>query len=151
MRRRGDDVTDAEQLYEHRADEGEWDDEPADVRVRPTTTEVVSFRLSGDELDRIQDVARRRGVSLSEFIRKALEHELEGGPLAAFDDVWIGAVKAILGSEWMRHSTRPSASQEAEFPATYQVVPDFPPTSQNVTSSEGAGPIDDSPRLPLDA
>ncbi len=143
-----DEVSDAQELYEHTADNDEWEEEPADISVRPSTTEVVSFRIASDELDRVQSAAARDGVSLSVFIRSALHQAVAGGPTAALDDVWIGAIKVILGPEWRRVS-RPSASSAPERPPTYQVVPNYPPSSQNVTSSEGAARLDDTPRLPL--
>jgi len=148
----------ADELYEHRHDEDEWEDEPAEVRARPTTTEVVSFRLGSDELDRLQASARERGVSLSEFIRGAIERELGGGPTSELEDLYTGAAKVILGAEWRRAMTRPSVGWSLLFrsglsvrpiPTVFQVVPDFPPTSQNVTSSEGAEPLDPQERLPL--
>lgn len=147
----------AEELFEHRDDEGEWDDEPAEVQVRPTTTEVVSFRLGSGDLDRLQAAARARGVSLSEFIRQALESELGGGPAAELDDIFTGVAKVILGAEFRGAHSRPSAgwrmlrrsgSDVGEVPAVIQVVPEFPPTSQNVTSSEGARRLDPPEPLP---
>lgn len=148
----------AKELYEHRNDEDEWEDEPAEVEVRPTTTEVVSFRLGSDELDRLQAAARDRGVSLSEFIRGAIERELGGGPAAELDDLYTGAMKVILGAEWRRAMSRPSAERSLSvrsgsrfepIPTTFQVVPDYPPASQNVTSSEGAESLDPQERLPI--
>lgn len=148
----------AEELFEHRNDDDEWEEEPAEVHVRPSATEVVSFRLTGDELDRLQSAARDRGASLSEFIRRAIEHELGGGPAAELDDFYAGATRVILGAEWRRAMSRPSVgwslllrsgSGVRPIPAVFQVVPDFPPTSQNVTSSEGAERLDPQERLPL--
>lgn len=148
----------AEELYEHRDDKDEWEEEPAEVHARPTTTEVVSFRLRSDELDRLQAAAKDRGVSLSVFIRDALERELGGGPTAELEDLYTGAAKVILGGEWRRAMTRPSAGWSLLFrsgpsvrpiPTVFQVVPDFPPTSQNVTSSDGAERLDPQERLPL--
>lgn len=57
----------------------EWEDEPADVHVRPVTTEVVSFRVTSDELDRIQEAARRRHLSVSELIHTLLQREMNSG------------------------------------------------------------------------
>lgn len=150
-------MTKAAELFEHRHDDDEWDDEPADVRVRPSTTEVVSFRLASDELDRLQSAARERGVSLSELIRGAIQRDLGGGAASALGDVYIGATRAILGIEW-RSVSRPSVGWSLlvrssagvrPIPTVFQVVPDFPPTSQNVTSSEGAERLDRQQRLPL--
>lgn len=136
-------MTEAQDLHKQRAEHDEWEDEPADVRVRPSTTEVVSFRLASEELDRVQEAATRRGVSVSELIRSALKQALDGGSTTGLDDVSIGPIKVFLGAEWSRRMTRPSASGD--------LVPDYPPSSQNVTSSEGAERLDDVPRLPLEA
>lgn len=67
-------MTDPEiaELHQHRDDPDEWDDEPENVFVRPVVSEVVSFRLPSDELDWLQEAARDRGESLSEFIRDSI-------------------------------------------------------------------------------
>lgn len=154
------DVTKPDELFRRRHDEDEWEEEPAEVRVRPSTTEVVSFRLGSDELDRVQEAARGRGISLSEFIRGAIERELDGGPAACVDDVYVGAMKTILGAEWSRDVSRSSVSWSLllrsiegrrPIPSMVHVVPDFPPTSLNITSSEGAEPLDDQEQLPFSA
>jgi len=44
----------ADDLFEHRNDPDEWDDQPVEIEVRPAGSEVVSFRLPSDELDRVQ-------------------------------------------------------------------------------------------------
>ena len=63
---------DIEELHAGRDDPDEWDEEPAVVRVRPTTTSVVSFRVSHDELDRLQSIAGARGESISDFVRDSI-------------------------------------------------------------------------------
>ncbi len=67
----------ADDLYENRYDPDEWDDLSVQIEVRPTGSEVVSFRLPADELDRIVDAADAAGESLSEFVRGALRDRLE--------------------------------------------------------------------------
>ena len=63
---------DVEELHAGRDDPDEWDEEPAGVRVRPTTTSVVSFRMPHDELDMLQSIARARGESVSDFVRDSI-------------------------------------------------------------------------------
>lgn len=63
---------DIEELHAGRDDRDEWEQTPAAVRVRPTTTSVVSFRVSHDELDRLQSIARERGESVSDFVRDSI-------------------------------------------------------------------------------
>lgn len=65
--------TEADDLYESRYDPDEWDERPVQIEVRPTGSEVVSFRLPADELDRIVEA----GESLSQFVRGALRDRLE--------------------------------------------------------------------------
>ena len=67
----------ADDLYDHRNEPGEWDDQPVDIEVRPTGSEVVSFRLPSDELDRVVEAAKAAGESLSQFVRGALRARLE--------------------------------------------------------------------------
>lgn len=69
--------TGADDLYENRYDPDEWDEQPIQIEVRPTGSEVVSFRLPADELDRIVEAAEKSGESLSEFVRGALRDRLE--------------------------------------------------------------------------
>ena len=63
---------DVEELHTGRDDPDEWDEEPAAVRVRPTTTSVVSFRMPHDELDMLQSIAGARGESISDFVRDSI-------------------------------------------------------------------------------
>lgn len=63
---------DIEELHAGRDDRDEWEQTPAAVRVRPTTTSVVSFRVSHDELDRLQSIAGERGESISDFVRDSI-------------------------------------------------------------------------------
>ena len=67
----------ADDLYEHRNDPDEWDDQPVEIEVRPARSEVVSFRLPSDELDRVAEAAQAAGESLSQFVRGALSARLE--------------------------------------------------------------------------
>ena len=62
----------AEELHAGRDDPDEWDEEPAAVHVRPTTTSVVSFRMAHSELDRLQSIAGARGESISDFVRDCI-------------------------------------------------------------------------------
>lgn len=67
----------ADDLFEHRNDPDEWEDQPVEIEVRPAGSEVVSFRLPSDELDRVMEAARAAGESLSQFVRGALSGRLE--------------------------------------------------------------------------
>ena len=63
---------DAEELHASRDDPDEWDDETAEVHVRPMTTSVVSFRMPHDDLNRLQSISRARGESISDFVRDSI-------------------------------------------------------------------------------
>ena len=63
---------DVEELHTSRDDPDEWDDQTAEVHVRPMTTSVVSFRMPHDELNRLQGIARARGENISDFVRDSI-------------------------------------------------------------------------------
>jgi Ribbon-helix-helix protein, copG family len=65
-------------LYEHRHDAGEWEDEAEAIEVRPSKSAVLSVRLPREILDTLEDTAAASGQSLSEFVRAAIEHRLRG-------------------------------------------------------------------------
>ncbi|CAN5684495.1 hypothetical protein BH24ACT26_BH24ACT26_02090 [soil metagenome] len=100
----------AAELHEHRHDEGEWEDEPAEVEVRPKSTSVVSFRLPSEELDALEDAAERTGESMSEFVRKALALRLHGTPIGPAVEVSSGATRLVIRSHVVTESrTEPGA------------------------------------------
>ena len=63
----------ADELERTRDDEGEWSNEPVEIEVRPTRTQVVSFRLPLEELEQLAAAAGLVGETLSEYIRGAIE------------------------------------------------------------------------------
>lgn len=87
---------DVEQLHAGRDGPDEWDEEPATVRVRPTTTSVVSFRVSHDELDRLQSIARERAESISDFVRDSIRVRIGhlSGPGAAVSGEHVATTAA---------------------------------------------------------
>ncbi len=62
----------ADELYSKRHDRGEWSLKPVAVAVKPTRTEVISFRLPSEELDLLEVAAQRAGQSISDYVRGAL-------------------------------------------------------------------------------
>lgn len=133
-----------EDLYRRRRDLGEWDDEPAAVQVRPTTTEVVSFRLVPDELDRLQAAVQERGESLSKFIRDSIQMRLRGTDFAGLEDITAAARTVLLYA-----GPRGSGSKVSSSGVPSSGVPDYPPIPQNLTSSEGVRSDDQQSRLPM--
>lgn len=63
----------ADQLESAREDAGEWSEDRVDIDVQPSRSQVVSFRLPLEELERLQAMARAENESISEFIRDAVE------------------------------------------------------------------------------
>lgn len=64
------------EVTKDRNDAEAWQD--VDVVVKPAGTEVVSFRVPSALLDRIEAAAEDSGVSLSQFVRDAVEERLTG-------------------------------------------------------------------------
>ncbi|MFN2490356.1 MAG: ribbon-helix-helix protein, CopG family [Actinomycetota bacterium] len=114
----------AEELYEHRHDEGEWEDEPAEVEVKPKATSVVSFRLPTEELDALEEAAERAGESVSEFVRKALALRLHGKPIGPTVEVSSGATRLVVRSHVVTESRTESGAGD---------VPDLPPMQAAIT------------------
>jgi predicted DNA-binding protein len=63
----------AAELEASRDDPEEWDSERVEIDVQPGRSQVVSFRLPLEELERLSAIAGATGESLSEFIRGAVE------------------------------------------------------------------------------
>ena len=57
-------------------------DEQIEVERRPRAGAVLSIRLSGDEVERLQQLARDRGVSLSRLGREALTAFIKSGAVS---------------------------------------------------------------------
>lgn len=85
-----DDQQLARELYEHRSDPDQWEDTPAEVKVRPARNEVVSFRLPSDQLDLIEQLAAEAGQSISEFLRNAVLAYVRGETMTPVLDVQAG-------------------------------------------------------------
>lgn len=124
----------ADDLYEHRNDPDEWDDQPAEIEVRPAGSEVVSFRLPSDELDRVVEAAQAAGESLSQFVRGALSARLEPPGQALARTVTTGPLARYV-------RTGPLVSGVHVHPGTvsaYVVRDQTGERPQSVTSCEGA-------------
>lgn len=66
-------MTDADDVLAHSEDEGEWDDQPVAAAVRPSGNQVLSARIPVALAEQVFDEAARRGVSMSEVVRAAIE------------------------------------------------------------------------------
>jgi hypothetical protein len=113
----------AREVFAHRDDPDEWDDQPEQIEVAPARSEVVSFRLPSEELDSLEEAASRAGESLSEYIRTALAVRLHGQPIGPSVEVSSGAHRLTIRSHIVV-SSRTDAPQS--------IVPDLPPMTQSV-------------------
>lgn len=114
----------AEQLHAHRDDADEWEDAPASVKVKQSRTEVVSFRLPSDELDRLEEAAAAAGETISVFIRRVLQQHLGGLPPSL--QVTSGALRLFAhGSNLSQNYVEPAVA-----------VPDYPPSLSNISPAE---------------
>ncbi len=69
----------AAELEAARDDEGEWGDEAVEIDVRPSRTQVVSFRMPLEELETVVAAAKATGETVSEFVRKSIMFRLRPG------------------------------------------------------------------------
>jgi len=112
----------AKQLYETRNDPSEWGPEESDIEVRPKGTEVVSFRLPSEELDKVIEAAKTAGESLSQFIRGSLALRVHGKPIGPAVEISSGHGKLVIRSLIVVDSKTENPS----------IIPDFPPEGQSV-------------------
>jgi hypothetical protein len=108
----------ARELYEHRNDPGEWEEEPEPIEVRPARTSVVSVRLPRDEMDALEAAAAAAGESLSEYVRKAIAWRLGAVSPTPFSVVNRSVGYAAYQTQtdefraWSRPSEAPSEPRE---------------------------------------
>lgn len=91
-------LNDAEEILEHRDDEGEWEEDPEQFDVRPSRSEAVSFRLPVEEMDALEEAAVKNGESLSEYLRKSLALRLHGMPIGPAVEVSSGVSRLTIRS-----------------------------------------------------
>lgn len=77
----------AGKLEASREDERAWSETPAEIEVRKPPTQVVSFRLSVDELEGLITAAKVAGESVSEYVRGALELRARRGRALPYADL----------------------------------------------------------------
>lgn len=83
----------AEELERTRDDEGEWGEDRIDVAIRPSRSQVVSFRLPLEELETLTQVTAVTGESLSDFIRTAIAQRIRH---AMAPSVYVTHTAAIM-------------------------------------------------------
>jgi hypothetical protein len=86
----------AGRLEASREDERAWSEVPAAIEVRKAPTQVVSFRLSVDELEGLTTAAKATGETVSEYVRGALElRALRGRALPYVDVGYYSGVMTV--------------------------------------------------------
>ena len=100
----GEDVDpQAEELYRHRNDPGEWSEAAEPIEVRPVRSESVSFRLPSAELDALESAAQAARLSLSAYIREALRRQAaSAAPVQLPVQVTADGTQADLGGPAVR-------------------------------------------------
>jgi hypothetical protein len=76
----------AQELYEHRGDPGEWDDEAVPLERRRSNTAVISVRLPQSEYRALRQAAQAAGESLSDYVRGAIAQRHSAANVAFLHD-----------------------------------------------------------------
>lgn len=133
-----DDRVLAQQLHSSRGDAQEWEEAPAEVRVKPSRSEVISFRVPSDLLDELEQAAGAQHVSVSGYIRKALVTYMRGSgtealAMDALVDVHYGlhhrGPSGMSGPSGLTVRTALRSPGRTENSAEIERVPDYPPSS----------------------
>lgn len=100
----------ARELYEHRHDEDEWEDEPEPIEVRPSRSSMLSIRLPRDVFEALTQAAEQKGENLSEYVRKAIMYRIQtsGVRIVTVLNSSIGSPGAPLQTEDRRVWTEPT-------------------------------------------
>ncbi len=120
----------ADEMFEGRNNPLMWDEMSTDIAVTPRKSEVVSFRLPSDELDRLEVAASEAGETISEFLRAALAERMLGpGRILPEFDLMASRGSVVLFIELKRRSCNRA---EVEGQSEFAEVPDFPPRSMSI-------------------
>jgi hypothetical protein len=116
----------AEDAFAHRHDPGEWAEEPADITVKPSGSEVVSVRVPSALFDHLEQAASEAGQTISQFVRDAIAFRLAGTSLwePTLDRVGSSAQRLLV-----RHLYSESWTEGVRSTFEDVTVPDVPPTT----------------------
>ena len=98
--------SEADEVLAHSEDEGEWEEEPAQIESRPSGTQVVSARLPSPLAEALLAEAQRLNVRPSEVIRAAVERWLTTKPSGMVD------IRASAGQNMRIVSPMPDSRSE---------------------------------------
>jgi predicted nucleic acid-binding protein len=108
-KKRETNAQDADELYAHRHDPDEWEDEAEPIVVRPSRTSVVSVRIPTEDLDAIEQAAAQTHQTISEYIRAAIAAQLRAiaPPSATFSITYSSTHQQ--GNIWRTWNTAESS------------------------------------------
>ncbi|MGH2518101.1 MAG: plasmid mobilization protein [Ktedonobacterales bacterium] len=97
------------QRLERQSDEdGMWTQNPASIQARPSRTSVLSLRLPTAEFHLLLKAARQAGVSVSEYVRKAIALRQELEPVLPTVNVTVtytGMPDEAEPREWLSYTS----------------------------------------------
>jgi len=96
----------ADEVLAHSEDDGEWEEEPAQIESRPSGTQVISARLPSALAEALLAEAQRLRVRPSELVREAVEKWLTAKPSGMVD------VRATAGQNMRIISPLPKSRSE---------------------------------------
>lgn len=116
----------AEQLYEERFNDDDWEDDAEEIIVRPSGSEVVSFRVPSDLLDLIVEAAETARESVSEYVRAAVIGRLTNSgvksAITGLDWSSTGPITAFVATRYFAEASNPASPD-----ASQNLIPDDPP------------------------
>lgn len=119
-------TSDADELYAHRHDPDEWEEEPESIVVRPSRTSVVSVRIPTEDLDAIEQAAALAHQTISEYIRETIAERLHAtAPVSATFSVTCSGTYQ-QGNIWRTWNTAESSLGISENQPPVQVINPFP-------------------------
>ena len=108
----------ADELLAHSEDDGEWEDEPAQIESRPSGTQVISARLPTALAEELLAEATRRNVKPSDLIRQAVDSFLHARPdhIAGISAYSTGSVRVVVYLDQYRTENLNPVVEPAEPP-----------------------------------
>lgn len=108
----------ADEILVHSEDDGEWEDEPAQIESRSSGTQVISARLPTALAEDLLAEAARRNVKPSDLIRRAVDSFLHARPdrIAGISANSTGSVRVVVYLDQYRTENLNPVVEPAEPP-----------------------------------